>query len=136
MEFPHGRTVFRLRATTMTDPYADRPVEGDWSAPEVLPLPAAFVAQSSSSSLTNATREQALESKSLYCEGALDVQKGDRVFDGVFEPPLPKDATTVPAGTRMAGATYSIDGIPPAADPNPFTGWTPPREIPLTRAVG
>lgn len=136
MEFPFGTTVYRLRAGTITDPYSGDEIPGDWSTPGVLAIPAAFVAQTSTSMLNSATREQALESKSLFCEGSFDVQKGDRVFTGTFSPPLPDGATTVPSGTVMTGDTYSIDGIPPAADTNPFTGWTPPREIPLTRAVG
>ena len=136
MDFPFGTTVYRLRAATINDPYSGEPIPGDWSTPEVLPIPGAFVAQTSTSMLSSATREQALESKSLFCEGAFDVQKGDRVFTGTFTPALPDGATSVPTGTVMTGDTYSIDGIPPAADTNPFTGWTPPREIPLTRAVG
>lgn len=136
MDFPFGTTVYRLRAGVITDPYSGEPVPGDWSVPAVLPIPGAFVAQTSTSMLSSATREQALEAKSLFCEGAFDVQKGDRIFTGIFTPPLPDGATTVPDGTVMTGDTYSIDGIPPAADTNPFTGWTPPREIPLTRAVG
>ncbi|WP_417510574.1 hypothetical protein [Microbacterium sp.] len=136
MDFPFGTTVYRLRAGTVTDPYSGEQIPGDWSIPDVLPIPGAFVAQTSTSMLSSATREQALESKSLFCEGAFDVQKGDRVFTGTFTPPLPDGAITVPEGTVMTGDTYSIDGIPPAADTNPFTGWTPPREIPLTRAVG
>jgi hypothetical protein len=137
MSFPFGRTVFRLRALMIPDPYnPDELIPGDWNDPEVLALAGAFVAHSSTSMLTNATREQALESKSLYCGGDLDVQKGDRVFDGAFDPPLPEGADRIPGGTTMTGATYTIDGIPPAADTNPWTGWTPDREIPLTRAVG
>lgn len=136
MDFPFGTTIYRLRAATITDPYSGQPIRGDWSILDVLPIPAAFVAQTSTSMLTSATREQALEAKSLFCEGAFDVQKGDRIFTGTFTPPLPDGASTVPSGTVMTGDTYSIDGIPPAADTNPFTGWTPPREIPLTRAVG
>ena len=81
-----------------------------------MPIPGAFIAQTSTSLLKTATRDQAAESKSLFCEGSVDVQKGDRIRDGDI--------------------VYTIDGIPPAADTNPFTGWTPPREIPLTRTVG
>jgi len=136
MNFPHGTTVYRLRAGLVDDPYTGDKVPGDWGNPEVLPIAGAFVAQTSTSMLTGATREQALESKSLFCEGTVDVQKGDRVFTGTFTPPLPDDATSIPEGTVADGDTYDIDGIPPSADTNPFTGWTPPREIPLTRWVG
>lgn len=119
MEFPFGRTVYRLRPRMIEDPYSGELVRGDWNDPEILPIPGAFVAQTSTAMLGEATREQALESKSLYCDGTFDIQKGDRIRDGEVGAPL-----------------YSIDGIPPAADTNPWTGWTPPREIPLTRGVG
>jgi hypothetical protein len=120
MEFPFGTTVYRLRAGMIPDPYnPDRQIAGDWTTPDVLPIPGAFVASTSTSMLGDATREQALESKSLYCDGNLDIRKGDRIRDGGEGAPV-----------------YSIDGIPPSADMNPWTGWTPPREIPLTRGVG
>lgn len=119
MDFPFGSTVYRLRGKPVTDQYSGRHIDEDWTDPDVLPIPGAFVAQTSTSLLATATREQAAESKSLYCSGDLDIRKGDRIRAG--EPGAP---------------IYSIDGIPPAADTNPFTGWTPPREIPLTRKVG
>ena len=118
MQFPHGRTIFRLRAKPILDPYSKKQISADWDDPDELEIPQAFIAQTSTSALTDANREQALESKSLFCDGDIDVQKGDRIRDGA------------------SGPIYSIDGIPPAADMNPFTGWTPPREIPLTRSVG
>jgi hypothetical protein len=136
MRFPHGRTVWRLRAGLTDDPYSGEQVPADWEHPILLALPKSFIAQTSTALLATATRDQASESKSLFCDGALDVQKGDRIFDGTFTPPLPESATSIPAGTVFVGATYQIDGIPPAADTNPFTRFTPPREIPLTRYVG
>ena len=136
MTFPFGGTVWRLRGGMVEDEYSGDMVPGDWANPTILALPKSFIAQTSTALLATATRDQASESKSLFCDGAFDVQKGDRVFDGTFTPPLPANATSIPSGTVFVGATYKIDGIPPAADTNPFTGWTPPREIPLTRAVG
>lgn len=119
MDFPFGQTVYRLRGAPIVDQYSGELIDADWDNPDVLPIPGAFVAQTSTSMLTTATREQALESKSLFCDGEIDIRKGDRIRVGAESSPV-----------------YSIDGIPPAADTNPFTGWTPPREIPLTRAVG
>jgi hypothetical protein len=116
MTFPHGRDVIRQRAKAITDPYADEQTGEDWSEPDEAPIEGAFVAQTSTSLLKTATREQAAEAKSLFCEGSVDIRKGDRIRDGDL--------------------IYTIDGIPPAADSVPWTGWTPPREIPLTRYVG
>jgi hypothetical protein len=116
-DFPNGRTVYRLRAGDKTDPYSGKTAAIDWEHPaDPLPIPGAFVAHTSTTMLATATREQALEAKSLFCDGSFDVRKGDRILDGAD--------------------TYSIDGIPPAADSNPWTGWTPQREIPLTRYMG
>jgi hypothetical protein len=117
MRFKHGRTVYRIRAGLVNNPRSGD-VRSDWTNPDVLEIPRAFIAQTSTSLLGGVDRQQAAESKSLFCEGTVDVQKGDRIRDG------------------LDGPLYTIDGIPPAADTNPFTGWTPPREIPLTRYVG
>lgn len=119
MSFPHGRSVWRLRARPIMDPYSEEVTGEDWSDPDELEIRGAFIAQSSTSAVSSATRSQALEAKSLFCDGDIDVRKGDRVRDGAEGAPV-----------------YTIDGIPPAADTNPFTGWTPEREIPLTRGVG
>ncbi|WP_162722403.1 hypothetical protein [Microbacterium sp. PM5] len=136
MRFPHGRTVWRLRGGPVWDEYSETYKPEDWEHPILRALPKSFIAQTSTALLATATRDQASEAKSLFCDGALDVQKSDRIFDGTFTPPLPETATVIPAGTVFVGATYQIDGIPPAADTNPFTAFTPPREIPLTRYVG
>lgn len=119
MEFPFGTTLFRLRAELIEDPYSDEMVPGDWSNPDELEIPGAFIAQTSTSMIGGVTREQALESKSLFCDGGLDIRKGDRIRNG-------------PEGAEI----YTIAGIPPEADVNPFTGWSPQREIPLVRGVG
>lgn len=117
MGFPYGSTPVRLRAGLIDDAYnPGAQVAGDWDNPDELPLPGSFVAQTSTALLGNATREQATESKSLFCDGSFDISKGDRI--------------------RVGSAIYTIDGIPPEADTNPWTGWTPEREIPLTRSVG
>ena len=118
MFFPHGHTVYRLRAASIPDPYnPDEEIAGDWDNPDIEPIPGAFIAQSSTLSLRDATRTQALESKSLFCDPHADVLKDDRIRDGEAGAPI-----------------YQVDGIP-TADVNPFTGWQPVREIPLERAV-
>lgn len=119
MEFAYGQTVVRLRAKGVVNEYSRKIVAGDWTDPDQLPIEGAFVAQTSTTLLRTETRDQAAESKSLFCPGDADVRKGDRIRVG-----------------GPGGPTYTVDGIPPAADSNPFTGWTPPREIPLTRYVG
>lgn len=119
MEFEHGATVYRLRPKTVWDPMSQSFVLGDWDDPDELELPGAFIAQSSTSTLGDANRTGALESKSLYLSDPdADVQLGDRIRQGTDGSPV-----------------YPVDGIP-AADVNPFTGWQPVREIPLKRVVG
>jgi hypothetical protein len=115
MFFSHGRTVTILRGKPILDPYSHVQIDADWNNPDEIDIDGAFIAQSSTSTAITATRAQQLESKSLYCDPDSDVRTGDRIRD--------------------AGALYTIDGIP-AADTNPFTGWQPVQEIPLTRYVG
>lgn len=116
-----GRTVYRLRAGLVTDPYSGVQVAGDWNNPQSpVPILRAFVAQTSTTMLGDATRSQALEAKSLFCEGTFDIQKGDRIRDGVND----------------TDPTYTIDGIPPSSDVNPYTKRVARREIPLERFVG
>lgn len=134
MDFPFGSTIYRLRPAPVPDEYnPGELIPGDWGTAEVLPIPGAFVANTSTSMLQTATREQALEAKSLFDPDRADVVKGDRIFTGLFIPSLPDGASSIPEGTVLDGPVYTIDGIPPAPDTNPWTGWTPPREIPLTR---
>lgn len=114
--FPHGETATRMRRKELTDPYSHTVTLGDWSDPDELTLDGAFVASSSTSSRSDEARTQLLEAKSLYLEDPdADVHEQDRI--------------------RAGGVTYKIDGIP-SADTNPWTGWQPVREIPLTRVVG
>lgn len=135
MSYPFGQAVYRLRAGLKLDPYSQEQMRGDWGHPELLRLDGAFIAQTSTGLLGDATRSQAAESRSLFGDPDADVAKDDRIFVGTFAPALPDDATTLPDNTVMTGETYTVDGIP-AANVNPFTGWTPVREIPLTRSVG
>ncbi len=117
MDFPFGETVYRDRRKLIPDPY--NPAEmiyGPWADPDTIELPGSFVASSSSSSLSNATRTQILTSKSLYLsDPSADVRAGDRI--------------------RAAESTYQVN-VRPSADVNPFTGWQPAVEIPLELPEG
>ncbi len=116
MDFGHGATVYRQRARQVLDPYSQKPIPADWTNPDELALDGAFVASSSTAVTATATRTQVLEAKSLYLDDPdADVREGDRI--------------------RVGGLIYTIDGFP-AADMNPFTGWQPVRELPLTRSKG
>lgn len=115
MSFPHGETVYRQRPAQVWDPLSQTNIRGDWSTLTETEIAGAFIAQSSTSILGDATRTQALEAKSLYCDPDTDIRKGDRV--------------------RQGTDVYTVDGIP-AADTNPWTGWRPVREVPLVRGEG
>lgn len=115
MEFPFGVSVFRQRPADVWDPISQTWIKGDWSTPEEKEIEGAFVAQSSTAMLADATRTQALEAKSLYCPPDADIREGDRVRHGT--------------------EVFTIDGIP-SSDTNPFTGWGPVREVPLERYPG
>ncbi|APZ81757.1 hypothetical protein NCPPB3778_9 [Rathayibacter phage NCPPB3778] len=121
MFFPSGVSVYRVRPAQIVDPYSGESSGIDWDNADWISIPDSFIAQSSTSLLATSTREQASESKSLFCDGAADVKKGDRI--------MVQDH-------NGQWIMYTIDGIPPEADRNPWTGWTPPREITLKRAVG
>jgi len=117
MRFRHGQTVYRDRRRLIEDPYnPDSTTEGDWDPALTVELKNSFVASSSSASLANATRVQILTSKSLYLsDPTADVRARDRIRSGTDE--------------------YIVEARP-AADINPFTGWQPAVEIPLTLVEG
>lgn len=117
MQFPHGQTVQRDRRPLIPDRYnPDGVVPGSWDDATTVPLEGAFVASSSSIATTDATRTQTITDKSLYLtDPAADVLPGDRV--------------------RVGASTYLVE-TRPEADVNPFTGWQPITEIPLTEVTG
>ena len=119
MTFEHGTIVYRLRAALTDTGYGGKKVRADWNNPDELEIPGAYIGPASTTVALAAGREQASESVSLFCEGEWDVQQGDRIRNG-------------PDGAAL----YTIEGIPPEAATNPFTGWQPPREIPLIRYLG
>lgn len=118
MEFPYGENVVRERRKPVVDPYdPGATVPGSWDDPtDDLPLEGVFIGSSSSTAPLDATRQQILTTKSLYCtDPSVDVQPGDRV--------------------RRGTELYYIH-TRPEADTNPFTGWQPVVEIPLEMPEG
>lgn len=116
MDFPDGQQVFRDRRKLIPDPYnPDSTTPGDWDDPDTIDLEG-FVASSSSSSMSDATRNQVLTSKSLYLtDPSADVLVGDRI--------------------RWGNSKMYVEALP-SADVNPFTGWQPVVEIPLSGVAG
>ncbi|UOE45475.1 hypothetical protein [Agromyces larvae] len=118
MEFPFGEPVVRERRTPVTNPYdPGATVPGPWDGPlDELPIDGAFIGSSTSTAPSDATRQQVLTSKSLFCvDPAVDVQVGDRI--------------------RRGSEVYYVNARP-EADTNPFTGWQPVVEIPLDMTEG
>ncbi|MGV8852831.1 MAG: hypothetical protein ACOH1M_09740 [Rhodoglobus sp.] len=116
MDLPFAVPVLRERRKRIVDPYnPGKTIAGPWADPDTIPLKG-FVASSSSSALKDATRNQVLTAKSLFLsDPTADVLVGDRI--------------------RVGTEKYEVEAIP-AADINPFTGWQPAVEIPLTGATG
>jgi hypothetical protein len=123
MEFPFGQTVYRDRRARVTDPYnPSKTTEGSWDSSLTITLPGAFIASSTSTRISDATRIEILTDKSLYLtDVTADVQTGDRVRTADMD--------------FATGAGYKVPARP-AADTNPFTGWTPAVEIPLELVEG
>lgn len=126
MDFPSGQTVYRDRRATLTDQYnpARTIREADWDPALTIVLPGAFVASSSSLPRSDATRSQLLTEKSLYLsDPTADVVARDRIRVGGTKADL------------TSGTPYLVEARPDA-DVNPFTGWQPAIEIPLTLTEG
>lgn len=116
MSFDHGQAVNRLRRVRVVDPYnPDRFTLGGWDSASSLLIDGAFIASSSSNSPADATRSQIITAKSLFCDAVADVLANDRIV--------------------CEGVIYAVDAVP-SADVNPFTGWRPAREVPLTEVRG
>ena len=125
MRFPHGQTVFRDRRALALDEYSgEQTRSGDWDPSLTIALEGAWVASSSSSATSDASRSQVLTAKSLYLtDPAADVQPLDRIRDG-------GTAEDLDSGTH-----YAVEVVP-EADTNPFTGWQPVKEVPLENVRG
>jgi len=116
--YSYGETVIRERRKPVPDPYnPSRTTPGSWEDPlDTLPLENCYVDFGASSSTNDATREPVSTSATLFCSDPdVDVKVGDRVRRG---------ADVWYVNERPAGYT------------NPFTGWRPPLEIPLSNQEG
>ena len=114
MTFAHGQKVVRRRAG-LSSSYGTTKRREDWANATDIDIEGAWVASSSSTAPSDATRQQVITSKSLYCPPESDVVVGDRIVAG-------------PDTYRVAEK--------PSADVNPFTGWQPVMECPLTLVEG
>lgn len=112
--FGDGQTVIRRRAG-LTKSYGTTSRREDWANATDIPIEGAWVASSSSTATADATRQQVITSKSLYCPPGSDVVVGDRIVAGPD--------------------TYQVTEKP-SADVNPFTGWQPVMECALTLVEG
>jgi len=113
--FAHGQTVTRRRAAAVPSVYGSTKRREDWANATDIPIEGAWVASSSSTATADATRQQVITSKSLYCSPGSDVVVGDRIVAGPD--------------------TYQVTEKP-SADVNPFTGWQPVMECALTLVEG
>lgn len=129
MSYPNGTTVLRDRRRPIADPYnPDRQTIPGWGEVsdddiDTIPLAGVYVASSSTSAVPDAMRTQSVDYRSLYSDdGAIDVQIGDRIRIG--------------ANVNGQGGDGYIVNQRPQGDINPFTGWAPGVEIPLTSTIG
>lgn len=125
MGFQHGDEVYRDRRPLVTDPVNPaRQVLGEWADATTIAIPGAFVGPASSRDASTATRDQTVTALSLYVtDTAVDVKKGDRIrVDGTED-------------DLDSGTAYLVNARP-TAEKNPFTGWSPVKEIPLELVEG
>lgn len=126
MSYAYGETVHRDRRNLVDDPYNPaRQTTPDWPTADADPanlldtidLDGVYVAASSESALADPVRAQVLIGMSLYStDRDIDVKIGDRIRD-------------------ESGLAYSVQ-VRPRGDINPFTGWAPGVEIPLSGVSG
>ena len=117
MGFAAGSTVYRDRRTSVDNPHNPaRPKTGSWRDELDTITLDGYVASSTSTSRSTATRSEILTAKSLFLtDPNADVQPGDRI--------------------RAENYVGYVEARP-EADTNPFTGWQPYVEIPLTQSEG
>lgn len=125
MGFSHGETVYRDRRPLVTDTVnPQRQVPGAWVDAATIAIEGAYIGPASSRDASTATRDQTVTALSLFVtDTSVDVKKGDRIrVDGTEEDP-------------DSGTAYMVIARP-ITDKNPFTGWSPVKEIPLELVEG
>lgn len=130
MSYPYGTTVLRDRRLPVSDPYnPDRQTIPGWAEVaedgiDTIALEGVYVAASSTTAVPDAMRTQSTDYRSLYSDdGSIDVKIGDRIRVGAD------------LETQEGGDGYIVNQRP-QGDRNPFTGWEPGVEIPLTSTIG
>ncbi len=116
--FSVTETVIRSRRTRIDSPLsADGTKLGEWTDPlDVTEIHGCWVDQSSSNATSTADRITIMTSLSLYGPPTADVRAGDRI-------------------ETADGQSYDVK-VRPASSRNPWTGWSPLIEIPLTLVEG
>lgn len=111
-----GEDVRRERRPLIQDPYNPALfTRGNWADATAETIEGAYVASSSSTGPSDATRTQVLTSKSLYAPAGADVRAGDRIV-------------------TVEGIWYVNSR--PEGDRNPFSGTYSDVEIPLDMTEG
>jgi hypothetical protein len=122
MTFAYGEDVFRDRRRPIADPYnPDSTTVGAWtddsSTFDTITLEGVYIDSTSANALPDAMRTEQQITKSLYSQDrTVDVKTGDRI-------------------RTVDGDTFYVN-VRPAKDVNPFTGWAPGIEIPLSGVQG
>lgn len=114
MDFPHGETVTRLRATNVIDPYSGENVE-DWSVPTTKDFPRCAVAPGGSTEPLSADRQSVESDYDVMFPSGSDVTARDRLI--------------------IRGAVCQVDGEP-FDWKSPLTGWAPGLVARATKVVG
>lgn len=115
MDFPHGETVTRLRATPIIDPYSEETTGLDWGNATSLEVPGCGFNPGQSSEPVQDARNSVTTQPEVYAPEGVDILAGDRLV--------------------VRGLTFDVDGDP-ATWVSPFTGWAPGLVVALKRTAG
>lgn len=123
MTFAYGEDVLRDRRRPIADPYnPDRTTVPGWGGLadadiDTITIEGVYIDSTSANALPDAMRSEQQITKSLYSQDrTIDVKTGDRI--------------------RTADGEAFYVNVRPARDVNPFTGWAPGVEIPLSGVQG